>query len=110
MHRFSCLKSEFSCIARIPTSNDNIVVGNSQLRVAISPLTFTSCNVGNVMLHLIQFKFENYVLYVNRFSTYCISMHFIFSLNFIRKGTFYVSLPRTGFWPTFSSYVFFGLT
>ena len=32
MHRFSCLESEFSCIAGIPTSNDNnILVGNSQL-------------------------------------------------------------------------------
>ena len=31
VHRLNCLKSEFSCIARIPTSNDNIHVGNSQL-------------------------------------------------------------------------------
>ena len=31
VHRYSCLKSKFSCIACIPTSNDNILVGNSQL-------------------------------------------------------------------------------
>ena len=28
---FNCLKSKFSCIARIPTSNDNVLVGNSKL-------------------------------------------------------------------------------
>ena len=35
MHRIRCLKSEFSGITRIPTSNDNILVGNSQLGLSL---------------------------------------------------------------------------
>ena len=61
MHRFSCLKSEFSCIARITTSNDNILVGNSQLSLTMySPvfaifmipadyfMNYLKCPVGNI--------------------------------------------------------------
>ena len=35
VHHFYCVESDFLCIARIPNSNDNVLVGNSQLIYAV---------------------------------------------------------------------------
>ena len=66
MHRFSCLKSEFSCIGRIPTSNDNILVGNSQLCLLLHMhLRITSNNtelvLGEVLVFYLPIRFFYYL-------------------------------------------------